>query len=137
MTPELVQLAGAAGVTAGLIFISYLFGAWRSADVSEASALERLAFDEPDFRADALLVGADGKSAIAADGAKGEGALVFALGDSLATRRFKLGSLDATAVDDALVIALKDVSKWRVAVTGPPAAVAEWARRVGRAHAVP
>lgn len=128
----LIEIAISAAVTAALIAISYFLGAWRSVSVDESSARDRIAFDEPDFHVGAILVGSDGKAAIALDEGRGEGALVFALGDGVATRRFKLGSLSATAEKSTLTIALRDVSKWRVRIDAASSAAAvEWARRVG------
>jgi len=128
---ELLQLGVGVAVTLALIGISALLGAWRSVKVSEASARDRLAFDEPDFSIDALMVGADGRSAVALDESKGEGAVVFALGDGLATRRFKIGALDAASDSARLMVTLRDISKWRVDVIAPGVGVAEeWARRI-------
>ncbi len=139
---DLLQLGVAAGVTLALIGISALLGAWRSIKIDEQSARDRITFDEPDFRIDALLIGTDGRSAVALDEARGEGVLVFALGDGLATRRFRLGAIDAVAVSTRLKVTLRDVSKWRVEIIAPGAGAAEeWARRIagaplGSGHAV-
>lgn len=132
MNAELaIELAVSAGITAALVAISFFLGAWRSVKVGEASARDRLAFDEPDFEIGEMLIGADGRAAVAIDRTGREGAVVFALGDGLSTRRFRLGAVEAGATDRALRLALHDLSKWRVEVAAPDAGVAaDWARRI-------
>ena len=134
MTPALLaELAVAAGVTAFLIALSWLLGAWRSVPLNEAAVRDRLAFDEPDFRIDSLLIGSDHRSALALDVAKGEAAVAFALGDAVATRRFKRGSLGVRAEGANVTVVLKDISKWRVRIAAASTDAAEdWARRIGK-----
>lgn len=128
----LLDLAVSAAVTAALVVLSFLLGAWRSVRVDEGRMRDRLAFDEPDFRPGAFLIGIDGKAAAALDEAGGEGALVFALGDGLATRRFKLGALAAKSENGAVMVTLRDLSKWRVRIAAPNAeAAAVWAGKLG------
>jgi hypothetical protein len=128
---ELAQLGLAVAVTLALIGVSALFGAWRSIRIDGPAARDRLAFDEPDFTIDDMMVGIDGRSAVAVDRGKGEGAVVFALGDSLATRRFRLGALGAAAESTRLRISLHDVSRREVDVLAPDVeSAAEWARRM-------
>ena len=94
-----------------------MLGAWRSAAVTAAEAADRLAFDEPDLAIREWLIGADGKSAAAlsADGA--EIALVFALGDSLATRRLNRRQASVERRGAALRFALGELSRRAVVLT--------------------
>jgi hypothetical protein len=61
--------------------------------------------------------------------------LVFALGDSLATRRFRIGALGAESAGAILSVTLGEISKGRVDIAAhSPAVAAEWARRVAGAR---
>ncbi|HBK91444.1 MAG TPA: hypothetical protein DDZ68_07220 [Parvularcula sp.] len=107
-----------------LVAVSWMLGAWRNAFVTANAAADRLAFDEPDFAAREWLVGADGKAAAArsADGA--EIALVFALGDSFATRRLARRQARVEQRGAALRFALGEVSRRAVYLTAPDEAAA-------------
>lgn len=114
-----------------MVGISWLMGAWRNVPVDEASAAERLAFDEPDFVPVRWMVGADGKAA-AALSAIGEAAFVFAVGDSLATRRLSLGAYKVNCEGEAVVAAFPDPSKPAIRLRAPSAEeAAEWAGGLG------
>lgn len=118
------------GGVALIVAVSALLGGLRSARLDAAAARARLAEDEPDFRPAAILVGADGRSAVAvAEG--GEAAALFAVGDRIATRRFRIGAFEARAQGTEIEILLKDPSKWRLKLAAPTAAeAAEWAGRL-------
>ena len=104
-----------AGV-AVLVGVAFLLGATRTATVDRDAAAERLAFDEPDFAAGDWLLDRDGRCAIALAVDGDEYAVVFAVGDSLGTRRLRKGARAVTTLGDRLVLALGDVSKRRVVV---------------------
>jgi hypothetical protein len=122
-------LISAAGV--GLIVaVSAALGGLRSITLDEAAARARLALDEPDFRPTEIFIGADGKAA-AAIGADGEAALLFALGDGLATRRLAIGAFAVAASGPAVDILLRDPSKRRLRLVAASAeAAAAWAGRL-------
>ena|SRR3990167_335107 len=90
----LVEIAISLAGVVILIGLAWALGATRSIAVTEEAAIDRLAFDEPDFRPGEWLIGADGKSAaaISVDGV--EAAVVFAVGDGLGTRRFRQGDVN-------------------------------------------
>lgn len=114
-----------------MVGISWVMGAWRNVRVDEASAAERLAFDEPDFVPVRWMVGADGKAA-AALSENGEAAFVFAVGDSLATRRFGPGACRIGREGEAVVARLADPSKPALRLRAPNAEIAaEWAGGLG------
>ena len=108
-----------------LVGVSWLLGGWRSAAVDAASAADRLAFDEPDFRVREWLISADGKAAAALSEDANEAALVFRVGDGLASRRFRRGAAPVERSGAALEIVLKDPSKWRLRLIAPDEASAE------------
>lgn len=119
----LISLAGI-GVMVG---VSFLLGAWKNAPVDAASAMDRLAFDEPDFNPVRWMIGAD-KRAAAALSPGGEAAFIFAQGDGLATRRFKLGAFKVEQEGTAVTVSFGDVTKPKIrlaAVTEIDAA--DWA----------
>lgn len=106
----LLDLTVALVGVAVLVAVSALLGGVRSARVSEMSAAARLSFDEPDFARAAWRISADGRAAfcVSADGR--EGAVVFAVGDKLATRRFPLGAVVGAADGARLVLRFNDVT---------------------------
>lgn len=107
----LIELALSLAGVGLLVAVSWVLGAWRSVSVTAEGAADRLAFDEPDLVITEWLIGADGKSAAAlsADGA--EIALVFALGDSLATRRLGRRQAGVERQGAALRFVLGEVSR--------------------------
>lgn len=126
-------LISAAGV-ALIVAISALLGGFRSVRLDEASARARLAQDEPDFEPAAFMISADGKAA-AALGAGRDAALLFALGDGVATRRFAVGAFEVAAEGRDVAILLGEPSKGRLTLAAAtPETAAEWAGRLsGRA----
>ncbi|MBY0422778.1 MAG: hypothetical protein K2Q06_10785 [Parvularculaceae bacterium] len=121
--PLLDLVISLAGVAA-LVGLAFLLGATKTLVVDEAAARERLSFDEPDFRPEAWLVDGRGRSAVALSSDGTEAAVVFAVGDGLATRRFRVGAMPASAEGARLVVGLKDVSRPSVAIDAPDAAAA-------------
>jgi len=114
-----------------LVGLSAALGAWRTEKVTEAGAAERLAFDEPDFAPAEWLIDADGRAAFALSATGEEAAVVFALGDGLASRRFPVGALPASADGDTVTLRLTEPSKNRVSArAGSTEAAAAWARRI-------
>ena len=132
MTREtLIEIAISFMGIAILIGVSWLFGALRTATVTMAAASDRLAFDEPDFNADEWLIGADGKSAAALSSDGTETALAFAVGDGLATRRFRRGAVGLERDGNALVFRLGEPSLRTVRLSAPDEATAEqWILRL-------
>lgn len=122
-----ISLAG----TLLLVGLSFALGAWRGVTLDAASAAERLAFDEPDFRAEAWLVGADKRAALAVDASGRDIAVVFTVGDGLATRRFPAGSKPVSREGRSLTVMLGEISKRRVTLATEGDAQAEaWAGRL-------
>jgi hypothetical protein len=122
-----VSLAGVVVIVA----ITYVLGAFKSATVSVAAAADRLAFDEPDFKVGDWLVGVDGKSAaaVSADGA--ETALVFAVGDCLATRRFRKGAIGLEKDGAGIAFRLGEPSRRVIRLAAAdPAAAEQWLLRL-------
>lgn len=102
-----------------LVAVSWMLGAWRSVQVTAGEAADRIAFDEPDLAVREWLIGADGKSAAALSADGREVALVFALGDSLATRRLNCRGATVEQQGAALRFALGDLSRRAVILTAP------------------
>lgn len=122
-----VSLAGIVVIVA----VTYALGAFKSATVSAAGASDRLAFDEPDFKVGAWLIGVDGKSAaaVSADGA--ETALVFAVGDGLATRRFRKGAVGLEKDGASVVFRLGEPSRRVIRLAAAdPGAAEQWLLRL-------
>ncbi len=124
-------LISVAGI-AILVGFSFLLGAMKSAIVDLASASDRLSFDEPDFRASRWMVGADGKAAAAVSADGRETALVFSVGDGLASRRFRHGSVGLEKVGAAIDFQLNEPSRVRVRLAAADKKAAEqWLLSLG------
>ncbi|MDZ7627270.1 MAG: hypothetical protein U5J99_02535 [Parvularculaceae bacterium] len=134
MPPSLLIELGVSLLGVGvLVGVSWLAGAWRSAIVTFEAAADRLAFDEPDFKTGEWMVGADGKSAVALSADGGEIALVFALGDSLATRRLKRAGAPVRRDGAAIVFTLKEPSRRAVRLAAEDERTADnWLSRIAR-----
>lgn len=133
-TGLLVELAASLAGVLVLVAVSYALGAWRSVRIDLGAAAERLAFDEPDFRAGDWLVGADGKAAAALSEGGAELALVFAVGDSLATRRLKRDKANVSRRGAAVEFRLGEAALGSVRVAAASEAAAEqWLSRFDRA----
>jgi len=124
----LISFAGI-GVMVG---VSFLLGAWKNAPVDAASAVDRLAFDEPDFAPARWMISAD-KRAAAALSAGGEAAFVFAQGDGLATRRLSHGAFKVEQEGREVIVSFGDITKPKIRlVAGGEAEAAEWAGSLRR-----
>jgi hypothetical protein len=130
MTGNLVlDLVISLGGVAVLVAVSGMLGGWRSLKVDEAAARDRLAFDEQDFVARDLLLSRDGKAAAALSNE--EAVFLFPLGDSLATRRTRLGAVRVAVEGASVIAALGDVSKAKLKLAAPDeATAARWAGRL-------
>lgn len=127
----LIDLAISLAGVAILIGLSWLFGAMKSVVVTKETAIERLAFDEPDFKPGEWFVGADAKSAAARSADGHETALVFAVGDGLATRRFRHGAVSIEKSGTSLAFRIGEFSLRRVRLVAPDDAAAEhWILRL-------
>jgi hypothetical protein len=125
-----ISLAG----VAILVAVSYALGAWRSATLDEDAAVERLAFDEPDFRPGEFFASRDGKSAVLVSQDRSEVAFVFPVGDGLSTRRLRAGGFPVTAQGSAVLAVLRDPSRWTLKLAAADEAEAErWAGRLSGA----
>lgn len=123
----LISIAG----VALMIGLSFALGALRSVAVTKEAAEERLSFDEPDFKAGSWFVGADNKSAAALSADGGETALVFAVGDGLATRRFSHGAVGVEKTGTTLIFRLGEPSLPRLRLNASDESVAEqWVLRL-------
>lgn len=117
-----------------LVGVSYAFGGWRDAAVSEAEAAERLAFDEPDFSPGEWIVGADGKTAVALSADGREIAIVFAVGDGVASRRFSRDAVAWETRADGLLLRLNEPSRGGVTLAAPDSeTAARWRSRLAGA----
>lgn len=127
----LIDLAISLAGVAILIGLSWLLGAMRSVAVTSEAAIERLAFDEPDFKIGEWFFGADNKSAAAMSADGHETALVFAVGDGLATRRFRHGAIGIEKSGTMLEFRMGEPSLRRVRLVAPDETAAEhWILRL-------
>lgn len=133
MTGDLaIDLAISLAGIALMVGVSFLIGAWRSAPVSEAAARERLAFDEPDFKAHRWIISRDGKAAAAVSGGGEEAAFVFSHGDRLATRRLPRGAFKVRREGGEVVAELADPSKPKLRLIARNSEeAADWAGGLG------
>jgi hypothetical protein len=117
-----------------LVGVSFVFGGWRTAAVTEDAAKARLRLDEPDFVQKEWMIGVDGGCAAAVSGDRHEIALVFAVGDKLASRRFRRGAVSIEKQAGAIIFRMKepslrkirllaaneaDVERWLLRLAGP------------------
>lgn len=98
-----------------------------AAKVTEASATERLALDEPDFAAQSWLIDREGRAALA-QSAAGDFVLIKKLGLDLVTRRFRAGAVAAVADENTLVLGLGDTTLPKVVISTDDAA--HWALKL-------
>lgn len=128
---NLVEIAISVTGVAILIGLAWALGATRSIAVTKDLAVDRLAFDEPDFNPGEWLIGADGKSAavLSADGY--ETAVVFAVGDGLATRRFRHGAVSIEKSGTAVTFIMGEPSLGVLRLLAPDEnAAAHWVLRL-------
>jgi len=117
-----------------LIGISWALGALRTITVEEINARDRLAFDEPDFDPAAWLIGVDGRSAAALSADGLEIALVFAVGDGLATRRFRHGAVRVEKSGSSILFRIREPALRRVRLeAADDSAAAQWVLRLAGA----
>lgn len=110
-----------------LVGVSYLLGGWRTATVTAEAAIARLRLDEPDFAPGEWMVGADGRCAAAVSGDRREIALVFAVGDKFASRRFRRGAVSIEKQAAAIIFRMKEPSLRLVRLIAPdPASLEGW-----------
>lgn len=129
MTP--IEIAISLTGIAILIGLSWALGATRSVAVTKDLAIDRLSFDEPDFKAGEWFIGADGKSAAASSANGHETALVFAVGDGLATRRFRHGSVSIEKSGTSLLFTMEEPSLRTMRLVAPDeSAAAHWILRL-------
>ena len=114
-----------------LVGVSYLLGGWRTAAVTADAASARLRLDEPDFAPDEWMVGADGRCAAAVSGDRREIALVFAVGDKLASRRFRRGAVSIEKQAAAIIFRMKEPSLRKIRLVAPdPSNLEGWLSRL-------
>ncbi len=127
----MIDLAISLAGVAILIGLSWLFGAMKSAAVTNEAAIDRLAFDEPDFKPGEWFIGADRKAAAAISADGHETALVFAVGDGLATRRFRRGAISIEKSGATLEFRMGELSLRKVRLAAPSETEAEhWVLRL-------
>lgn len=102
-----------------LVGVSYVLGGWRSAAVTAEAATTRLRLDEPDFDPIEWMVGTDGRCAAAVSGDRREIALVFAIGDKLASRRFRRGAVSMEKQGPAVIFRMKEPSLRMLRLVAP------------------
>lgn len=120
----LIELVISVAGIALLVAVSWVLGAWRSVRVTERDASDRLAFDEPDFRVAAWLIGSNGKAAAALSADGEELAVIFALGDNFASRRLSRRAAGIDRKGCVLRFKLGEVSRRAVSITAPDEATA-------------
>lgn len=124
----LLDLLISAGGVAVLVGLSAFLGAWKSTRIDDASARERIRFDEPDFPLGDVAVSADGKAAVAFGADGREAVVVFAVGDGIASRRIAISGAIVSLAGEAVEIALSDPTRRRIRLLAPDAATgARWA----------
>jgi hypothetical protein len=108
----LVSLSGV------LLIVGLVWWAMGSAvaRIGEAQARERIAFEHPDFAIGRLLIGADGRSAIALSDKGNELVLLFALGSRITCWRLPRNSIQAQLLSNpsALLLDTHDFTLPRV-----------------------
>lgn len=127
----LIEIALSLAGVGLLVGVSWLLGAWRSATVTRPDAAERLSFDEPDLRIAEWFLSVDGRSAAALSTDGSEIALVFALGDCLATRRLGRQTISVEQRGATLRFILGEPSRRAVALLAPDESTARgWLSRL-------
>lgn len=125
------EMAVSVGGIAILVAVAWLLGATRSASVEPEAAVDRLTFDEPDFSPRDWFWSEDRKSAAAISADGGELALVFALGDGLATRRLKSTGVRASVSGADVLFEIGEPSLTRLRVRAKDEAEArEWLSKI-------
>ncbi len=132
MTGNLIlDLVISVGGIVVVVAVSWALGAGRLSPMSEAEAIERAAFDEPDFGPAKWLLGEDGRAAVGiAD--DGESLIAFRVGDRIATRRFAPRAAPVSVEGGALVFRPADPGAPAVSVrAGDTGEASAWAAKLG------
>lgn len=98
----------AAGI-AFVVLVVFLLFRPRAAPVTEEEARARIAIDEPDYAIVSMLIAESGRAVLARNEG-GEFIIVSRIGADLITRRFNAGGAKVLCEDDALTIALSDIT---------------------------
>lgn len=114
------------GAIAAMVAAVFVAFGNAGAALDEATARERLDFDEPDFEPIAFLMDEKGR-AILAEGKAGDFAVVRSLGADLITRRFSAGTVKTDQSDGGLGIDLREPGLGKIVIDHPDAA--HWARK--------
>lgn len=119
------------GVIAVLVLVAWMLFRTPPPPIDQSIASERLAFDEPDFRAARWCIDRDGTAALAQSDA-GEFALVARLGADLVTRRFRAGGAAAHADGQLLIVRPNDpiARNVRLRPRDADGPAARWARKI-------
>lgn len=116
-----------------LVAVAWMLGATRSVSVEPDRAAERLRFDEPDFAVSEWFWGDDRKSAAALSADGEELAIIFALGDSLATRRLKSAKIKAATSGSVVIFKIGELSVGRFRLKAKDEAEAQaWLSKFGQ-----
>ena len=127
----LIEIAISLSGIAILIGLSFALGATRAVAVTEGLATDRLAFDEPDFKPGEWFVDVDGKSAAARSVDGHETAVVIAVGDGLATRRFRHGAVGIEKSGTTLLFNLGEPALRTLRLVAPDeSAAVHWVLRL-------
>ena len=126
-----IDLAISLGGIAFIVGVSYLLGAFRNPPITLERAVDRAAFDEPDFVAAHWLVDDLGRAAVGVS-EEGEALIAFRVGDGVATRRIPVVALAATAQSDEIVVRLREPTIDAIHLKASPhKKAAEWVGRLG------
>ena len=120
-----IDLAISVAGIAVLVALARLMFANADIVISEQAAAERLAFDEPDFEPVGWLIDDENNIALARN-ARGEVAIIKAMGDGLVTRRLEAAAMDATYRDGCLIAAATDHTSKDVRLAVSAEKAAEW-----------
>jgi len=110
-----------------MVAVARLFFPTPAAPVTEASAMDRLALDEPDFKPRAWLIDHEGRAALA-EGADSDFVLVKRVGLDLVSRRFRAEAVKAAHHNDELAIEFADTTLPRAVILNGGAA--EWVQKL-------
>jgi hypothetical protein len=112
---------------AAIVLIARLVFPASAIRITEATARERIAFDEPDFAPLHWLLDAQGRAALA-EGAAGDFILISPQGLDVVTRRFRAGAAKVWEQAGVLNVKLLDVTLPKVSIADKGAA--QWAMKL-------
>lgn len=107
-----------------LVGLSWALGGWKTSHVELAAAMERTAFDHPDFEAGQWLASKDGSAAMALSADARELVVVFPNGDRLVTRRGPPQAFDVQFNGDLFSFDVGDAFRRRMKARAADAAAA-------------